>query len=85
MTISMKESIGQHHARSKAEGQRKPLVSLTEFAAQQGVNVRYISGKLSRSKTRPTALVQHKGTSGSWYDKDELAAWWKTQAKKEAQ
>lgn len=76
MAINLTESLGAHAARTKKGDIHEPLISLLEFAAQQGVNPRIISGKLSRSLNAPKAVVAHKGKSGSWYKPDEITAWW---------
>ena len=80
------ESLAQFSQRVRSGGARKPLRSLRELAEEFGVPHKTLQAKLAWCKDAPKPL--YKTGSGktttqqnTWYDPDEVRAWWRGLAK----
>lgn len=80
-SISKEETLGQFFQRVRNGGTRKPLRSLRELAEEFGVPHKTLQVKLARCKGAPKPRYStgyHKTTSqrNTWYDPQEVRAWW---------
>ena len=80
------ESLVQFFQRTRSGGARKPLRSLRELAEEFGVAHKTLQAKLSRCKDAPkprysTGSSKTASQQNTWYDPDEVRAWWRGLAK----
>ena len=76
-----RETLPQFFQRVRSGGARKPLRSLRELAEEFGVQHKTLQAKLARCKDAPRPIYStgHWKTSSqrnTWYDPQEVRAWW---------
>ena len=76
-----RESLPQFYQRVRNGGARKPLRSLRELAEEFGVPHKTLQIKLARRKDAPkpiysTGYQKTASQSNTWYDPQEVRAWW---------
>ena len=76
-----RETLPQFFQRVRSGGARKPLRSLRELAEEFGVPHKTLQAKLARCKGAPKPVYStgdHKTASqrNTWYDPQEVRAWW---------
>ena len=82
------ESLTQFFQRVRSGGARKPLRSLRELAEEFGVPHKTLQAKLARCKDAPKPIYStgdHKTASqrNTWYDPQEVRAWWAAMTKEQ--
>ena len=82
------ESIAQFSQRVRSGGARKPLRSIRELADEFGVPHKTLRAKLSLCKDAPkprysTGSSKTASQRNTWYDPDEVRAWWRGLNQKE--
>jgi hypothetical protein len=82
------ESLAQFSQRTRSGGARKPLRNLRELADEFGVAHKTLQAKLSLCKDAPkprysTGSSKTSSQQNTWYDPDEVRAWWRGLSQKE--
>lgn len=85
-----RETLPQFYQRVRNGGARKPLRSLRELAEEFGVPHKTLQAKLARCKDAPKPIYSTGSSSSktvspknTWYDPDEVRAWWRGLNQKE--
>ena len=72
--------IPSAHYRAHGSG-RKPLRTITELAQEFGVTVNQLAGCIGKDRNAPAYVFKNgqtvNGNKSTWYNPDELRAWWK--------
>jgi hypothetical protein len=78
------ETVGQHQARVKKDGYRKPLRTLRELADEFSVTPAKLT-QLIRLHEGPEAVLRVRSTNktqNSWYEPLEFRRWWRALSEK---
>lgn len=74
------ETMGDHWKRLRNGGARKPLRSIRELAEELGVKPKSLAAIMAKNngpKGRYRTGTGATGGKNTWYDPEEVRAWWK--------